>query len=286
MRQGLKILGILCLCLSVPSQPVRAAGLLSGPDATFNMEMFLLGTIGTSILAYAIYKNSPAQRTRGYQEDLGPGEWYFGGYVGYSYLPPNDWKFTENLTSNLLGPVAKNITFQPGVLGGIKFGRFFDSLPWFGIEVETNFSRNIIRGKQGRPFPPQPSLPTPVLDGPDYFMVWDLQNSFMFRYGFLKDKEVTFGRLQPYIGIGPGFEVVYGKFDSQKNFAIEALAGVKYMVTQKVGLFLEYKFSYQFAIEYQDVITSNGNTYTFTQDLPHHRFVAGVSYHFRNLFGN
>ena len=286
MRQGLIILVILCLCLSVPSRPVSAAGLLSGPDAAFNIQMFILGTIGTSLLAYAIYKNSPAQRTWGYQEELGPGEWYLGGFAGYSYLPPNDWKFTQNDTSNLLGPVAKNITFQPGAVAGIKFGRYFDSIPWFGIEVETNFSRNIIRGNQGSAFPPQPSLPTPVLGGPDYFMIWDIQHTFMFRYGFLKDKEVTFGRLQPYIGIGPGYEIVYGKFDSQKNIAIEAMAGVNYMVNSKIGLFLEYKFSYQFAIEYQDVRISNGTAYTFTQDLPHHRFVVGVAYHFKKLFGN
>jgi opacity protein-like surface antigen len=263
-------------------------GFFTGPDKTFNLATCIYGTIGFSTIAYYMYKNSDAQRAKGYPEELGPGEWYFGGYMGVSYLPPTDWKFTQNETSNLLGPVAKNVVYQPGVLGGVKFGRYLDCVPWFGIEVETNFSRNSIRGNQGRISPPQPSLPANAIAGADWFMIWAMQSNFLFRYGILKDKEVPFGRLQPYVGIGPGFEIVYGHYDSTKNLAMEALAGLRYMFTEKVGVFLEYKFSYQFAIEYQDMPTGSksGPNFTFTTDLPHHRFVLGVSYHFKNLFGN
>jgi opacity protein-like surface antigen len=118
-------------------------------------------------------------------------------------------------------------------------------------------------------------------------MIWATQTNLLARYGFLQDKEVTFGRLQPYVGIGPGFEVIYGRYDSAKNFALETMAGVRYMLTQKVAAFGEYKFSYQFAVEYQDVLAAKyGNSGTLTFDVPHHRFVLGVSYHFKNLWGN
>jgi opacity protein-like surface antigen len=205
--------------------------------------------------------------------------------LGYSYLPPMDWKIAPNGTSDELGPSAK-MFYRPGVQGGLKFGRYFDCLPWFGVEGETNLSRNIIPGP-GKISPSLPGLPSRVLSGKDYFLVWAMQVSLLARYGFLKDKEVTFGRLQPYIGIGPGWEVVYGTFDSTKNFAIEALGGVRYMFNEKVSIFLEYKYSYQYKIEYQDV-HFNGDTpdRTFIFNFPHHRFVLGVSYHFKNLWGN
>lgn len=286
MRQGLVILLIIVFLGSLGAcQPALAA---SG-DTTFNLFMGPMSAIALCATAYFVYKNSPAERARGYPENLGPGEWYLAGYSGVSYLPPTDWKFTNNNSQKALtGPIAENISYQPGVLGGIKFGRYLDSIPWFGIESEMSVSRNNIRGNQGRISPPPPDLPTDLLKGSDSFIIWAIQTNFLARYGFFKDKEVSFGRLQPYIGIGPGFEVVYGRYDAAKNFAIEALAGVRYMFTEKIGLFFEYKYSYQFSIEYEDVPSNNksGKDYTFTFDLPHHRFVLGVSYHFKNLFGN
>jgi opacity protein-like surface antigen len=277
--------------LSGASQPALAGGkngFFTGPNKTFNMLTCLYGTLGFSLLAYYMYKHSPAQRAKGYPEELGPGEWYVAGYMGLSYLPPTDWKFTQNNTSNLLGPVAKGIHYQLGPVGGIKFGRYLDRYPWLGIEFETRFARNVIRANQGLISPPQPGFPPYLLKGSDWFDTWALQSNLLVRHGFLKDKEVTFGRLQPYIGIGPGFEIEYGRYDSAKNFAIEALAGIKYMVTKKIGLFFEYKFSYQFAIEYQNVpsINKSGQDLTYTFDLPHHLFVVGVAYHFKNLYAD
>jgi opacity protein-like surface antigen len=174
------------------------------------------------------------------------------------------------------------------VQAGLKFGRYFDSLPWFGIEGETNFSRNNIRGNRGQITPPPPEGPNTLFVGSDWFMIWTMQTNLLARYGFLKDKEVTFGRLQPYIGVGPGFVVVYATHDSAKNLALETLAGIKYMFSEKIGLFLEYKFSYQFAVEYQDLPAGKQvpATSSWSFDLPHHRFVLGISYHFKNLYGN
>ncbi len=118
-------------------------------------------------------------------------------------------------------------------------------------------------------------------------MIWDMQCNLLARYGFLPDKEVPFGRLQPYVGVGPGFEVIYGKTDSAKMFAIEALSGIRYMCTQNIGVFFEYKFSYQFKVEYEQVwIAKQHQEVTMMFDVPHHRIVFGVSYHFKNLYGN
>jgi opacity protein-like surface antigen len=284
---------MLFVCLAVTCQPARADnGILGGSNQLFLIATCINGTIGLASLAYYVYKNSPAQRAVGYPEELGQGEWYVGGYTGFSYLPANDWKFADNYPGPYGGRTAKNIQYQPGVLGGIKFGRFFDACPWFGVEFETNFSRNNLHGNQGRISPPVPGGPVNLLGGPDYFMIWAQQSNLIARYGFLKDKEITFGRLQPYVGLGPGFEIIYFEKDSATNVAIETLAGLRYMCTPKIAFFCEYKFSYQFNVDYEHAVVgkssqggmNSGGTLSF--DVPHHRFVIGVSYHFKNLWGN
>jgi len=257
-----------------------------------NIAGWSVGFLALSTVAHYLYKNSPAERAKGYEEKLGLGEWYLGAYSGVSYLPAADWKISQDFGPPFQSRTVKNVVYQPGILGGIKFGRYFDSLPWFGVEVETNFSRHNIHGNQGQISPPVPGGPTNALGGADWFMIWDTQFSLLARYGFLQDKEIPFGRLQPYVGIGPGFELVYARKDSAKNFAIEAQAGVRYMCTQKIGIFIEYKFSYQFDVEYQNFLITKesainppiGGTMTF--NVPDHRFVVGVSYHFKNLYGN
>jgi opacity protein-like surface antigen len=291
----LAVLIIFVTCLGVwgTDRPADAAfnpGEMFRPEnRAFTIAMWSLGSIGFSTLAYYLYKNSPAQRAQGYPEELGPGEWYVGGYTGFSFLPPADWKFDAKFSPPYAGRTAQNVTYDPGILGGIKFGRFFDKYPWLGVELDTNFSRNNVPRNSGKVTPPVPGGPAYLLENPDWFMIWATQVDLIVRYGFLQDKEVNFGRLQPYVGIGPGFEIIYAKHDSAKNFAFETMAGVRYLCTSKIALFFEYKFGYQFQVEYQNVTVSKSGQEgagTLRMDVPHHRFVVGVSYHFKNLWGN
>ena len=71
-------------------------GFLTGPDRIFWITTFASSTISAAAIAYYAYKNSPAQRAKGYPEELGPGEWYLALYTGLSYLPSADWKFANN----------------------------------------------------------------------------------------------------------------------------------------------------------------------------------------------
>jgi len=285
MRHGLLIL-IIIISLALFSKPTPA---LAGfhPQLDFiNMLAWPLAFTSLSVAAHYMYKNSPAERSKGYAQDLGLGEWYFGGYLGLSYLPSSDWGFLR-VPPPYQGHTAKNIVYQPGPQVGLKFGRFFDALPWFGVEAEWSFSRNAHRAQNITITPPLANGTNSFHYTTDWFMDWAMQVNMLARYGLLKNKEIPIGRLQPYIGLGPGFEVVYGKTDSFKNFAIETLAGIRYMCTKNLAIFCEYKFSYQFKVEYEDVsIDNRPTTGGFTFDFPHHRFVVGVSYHFKNLFGN
>lgn len=287
---------ILTLACGAPKPALAAFNpTLKGKEGFINLAGWSLGAAALAWTVRYMHQNSPAARSAGYPRELGPGEWFFGLYFGYSDIPTLDWKFTLNGTQNLTGVVAKDIRYKPGVGGGLKFGRYFDWAPWFGMELETRFSRNNIPDKQGTIAPTQPFQPSPVLREPDWCMIWAIQVNLLARYGFLKDKEVTFGRLQPYVGLGTGFNINYGRYDSTKNLALETLGGLKYMVNKTVGVFVEYRFTYQFALEYQDVPVFNTlpnypvnalpANYTFTYDQPHHMVVMGVAFHFKNLYG-
>ncbi|MBW2135078.1 MAG: hypothetical protein JRG72_07595 [Deltaproteobacteria bacterium] len=222
-------------------------------DRILQLSVPVIGIIGTSAIAYYLWKNSPAQRAKGYRENLGPGEYYLAAYTGLSYLPEADWHFYRRFSSPLKGRTAQNVSYDPNIIGGLKFGHYFDSLPWLGMELEMNFSRHAIRKQEVSISPSLPGGPN-KLTLPSYrIYFWALQYNILARYGFLQDKEVPFGRLQPYVGIGHAFEVLYGTTDSAKNFAIAAQAGLRYMLTNKIAVFWEYKFSQQFAVEIEKV---------------------------------
>jgi outer membrane protein W len=73
----------------------------------------------------------------------------------------------------------------------------------------------------------------------------------MRRYGFLPDKEVAFGRLQPYIGIGPTIVFTktslnigpdYQSTEGDYGFMVET--GLRYMVRKNFSINAELKYRY------------------------------------------
>jgi hypothetical protein len=47
--------------------------------------------------------------------------------------------------------------------------------------------------------------------------------------------------LQPYAGIGPVLQVIYGRLASAKELAMDVEAGVRYLMLKNVSAFLAYK---------------------------------------------
>jgi len=227
--------------------------------------------------SYLLYKQRFSQPpdAKGRMGYKGPGEFFVGGFFGGSFVPGTDW--TYKIAG--LNPTARNMVIDPGVTGGIKLGYFLDSCPYFGFEAEGSI------GGQSQPSQTV-SLNPPVagfVNGrvpSQSLLVWTMAFHLVGRYGFMPDQEVPFGRLQPYVGIGPGLVMLYAEADSAKNFGLEVEAGLRYMFTKHLGGFLEYKFSKQWAVELESQRLNNLPASTAEFDFSRHQVVAGVSYHF------
>ena len=113
--------------------------------------------------------------------------------------------------------------------------------------------------------------------------------SFLFkaRYGFFPDSEVPFGRLQPYIMVGPGilFSSVRGSFYNFRPFTASSVdvalvteAGIRWMALKNVSLDAGFRFrwaepNYSASINGYPANDIKTNLYLFTA-------MFRVSYHF------
>jgi opacity protein-like surface antigen len=259
--------------------PVFAAG----GDTKLAIGASILGVIGTSAIAYGMWRNRPSQQGKK-EPGLFPGEFYVGGYLGGSLVQSADLKYEGSILPAGGGTVSTSRQkFDPAVVAGLKLGYFLKSIPYLGFEAETNFANNYVRRQQVSLSRPIQGSTTAFLPNDDW-VTWTMALHIVGRYGFLRDQEVPFGRLQPYVGIGPGLVVIYDEVDAAKNFSLDVMAGVRYMLLKNVSAFVEYKFSHQWDVEleYHQINPVGGTDQrgTATFDYTTHRIVLGVAYHF------
>ncbi len=208
--------------------------------------------------------------------------------------------------------------FDPAVVGGLKVGTWFvkegflgwdaycDWMKYFGFYVDFSFHRLNFRNQSGG---------TIAFDG-DEDLIAPRNNifssngtaatlAFMFagRYGFLPDSDVPFGRLQPYLAVGPAilfasqrpkitfqeaedpdFSVAKMGSKSVAAICLAAEAGVRWMCLKNVSVDLSFKYRYaQPSFDYTvldprgdgvpDRATLNPTLHLFSGQL-------GVAYHF------
>jgi opacity protein-like surface antigen len=247
----------------------------------------ILGLLATPLIGYGVYENLPSRRGK---ERLLNGEFYAGGYLGAAFTPGQDLSYSDGFSLN---PGGAPITYQgaatlfgnkfnTSLTGGLKFGYFTHTVPYLGWEVESSVNNSYVNRQTLSASRPINGYGVGTVPN-NFWVNWTTGLHIVGRYGFLQDKEVPFGRLQPYVGIGPAFTVLYEEVDSAKNFGLDVMAGVRYMFTKNIGAFLEYKFNHQWAVEIEshpfylpDGTEGRG---TATLDFTTHKVVAGVAYH-------
>ena len=218
-----------------------------------------------------------------------PGEVYVGGFGGYT-LGHN----FNNLDGSLAaGSTSPGIDLKNSGIYGAKMGYFFPNhLNWLGVEVEgfntsphlkqsaigpgehlrvTTAAVNVIaRGKFacGPRSDSGVSRRTTTETGTD-------------RYG--RDYRAdTFCPLQPYVGVGLGvfFARANGGLGSRSDSdnavpGLNALAGVRYFLTEHVAVFGEYKYN-RASFNFDDL----GPGTTLKGDYSVSHIVGGLSFHF------
>jgi len=269
-------------------QPVEAASQGATATAIASWTGVALGIAAAGYLAWIM---RPANRPVDWSVQ-GPGGFYVSPYTGGSFIPTMDWRYQPDSQAPLPYAVtAKNIGLSPSIVAGLKVGYFFHKFPYIGMEGEFNFSRNNAYQQTVSIRPPLPPdnriagdkarFPSQGID------IWTLALHIIARYGFIKDEEVPFGRLQPYVGIGPGFTVIYGEVDSAKNFGIDALVGLRFMLRRNLSIFTEFKVNHQFAVELEhQKLKQLSGVGPFEQrgfatfDFSMYQAIIGVSVHF------
>jgi opacity protein-like surface antigen len=186
-------------------------------------------------------------------------EAFFDLRTGASFTDEGDVEI-----STFVGSVDFSSEFEDSVTVGGRAGYWFESLPWLGLAVDASY------------FAPDTEDAGFELD------VIPVSPLLMLRAPLASDEEYPHGRFQPFVGIGPGIFITLvdadgGYSDEPADVGLDLHAGLRFLLSRSVGLFVQYRFtSYQ--VEASDDIL--GVSVDTDIDLDTHHVAGGVGFSF------
>ncbi len=250
-------------------------------------------------------------------------EMYVEGYLGGTAASNVGQAFSTHEAVPINGIAAEDShlhfsgTPEATVLGGLKLGTWFvkggfagysgypDWMKYFGFYTDFSFQRLEVNGPiSGTSFRLPPFAGLALSNAGQFTSQGSIATwAFMFaaRYGFYPDAQVPFGRLQPYVAVGPAvmfssmspkFSTTYvnggatdltssGGSQGATNIALAVDAGLRIMVLKNVSVDLSFKYRYA-----QPSYTFNGIDFgiptSFKLEPVYQLFSGqlGVAYHF------
>lgn len=247
-------------------------------------------------------------------------EMYVEGYIGGTQAANMGNDFDVNF-SGILGPFITEKwkptgKSDPAVIGGLKIGTWFvkegflgynypDWMKYLGFYLDFSYHRLDMRSQNVKYDTfflglNQGTAPSKIQSEG---AVATLAFMFAARYGFLPDSEVPFGRLQPYLAVGPA--VMFASMEPKTSYVnntanvsgvnsfgsrstaticLAAEAGLRWMALKNVSLDLSFKYRYAaptFSFTGQDFSPAYGQD-SFTFSPTYHLFSGqlGAAYHF------
>jgi hypothetical protein len=129
------------------------------------------------------------------------------------------------------------VSFDTEGMGGGRLGYWLEGLSWLGVAADVSYFAPAGQGS---------SIETRL-------EVIPISPLVMFRLPLLGSTEFPKGRLQPYVGIGPGFFMTSVKVDVpglgeessdwQFEVGVDTRAGITFMITPGFGTFVEGRYT-------------------------------------------
>ncbi|MCX5893014.1 MAG: hypothetical protein NTW80_08605, partial [Deltaproteobacteria bacterium] len=212
---------------------------------------------------------------------------------------------------SISGTTNRSLSTAPSVLGGLKLGTWFvptgtlgysypDWMKYFGFYTDFSYQRLDAR-RQVVARLPAGFVGNIEIESEGSVATWDFM--FAARYGFLQDSEVPFGRLQPYVAVGPA--VMFSSRDAKlsapginmannvnvlsgwglgntgsTNIALAAEAGIRYMCLKNVSVDISFKYRYANPSFNYNNISGSGVSLDLQPTYNLFSGQVGVAYHF------
>ena len=229
---------------------------------------------------------TPSEETRIERKLVRPSETYLAGFGGYTF----GGKFSDIESTGLLpGANLGDRDLADSGVYGAKLGHFFgDRFNWLGVEMEAfNTTPNV--EQQG--LVPGSHLRVTTLafnligraqfacetrtDRTEKRTERDAKTNRFINYELRYERE--FCRLQPYAGVGLGVFFAHLKNGTHMSDdavpGLNALAGVRYFINERIALFGEYKYNWA-AFEFENGPAGVKGDYRVNH------VVGGLSFHF------
>jgi hypothetical protein len=158
-------------------------------------------------------------------------EWFIDGYGGASVTQDADVTIRNGIT------VDDQVEFDTEAMGGGRLGYWFESLRWLGVAADASYFAPAGEGAAAQ----------------TRLEVVPLTPLVMFRLPLLASPPFPAGRLQPYVGAGPGFFLTSVEVEApgigeentdwQVEVGADARAGITFMITPAIGTFVEGRYT-------------------------------------------
>lgn len=207
-------------------------------------------------------------------------ETYVAGQAGYTlaHAATHVEVIDPGLGAIPPGTTASNLRLNDSLLYGMKVGRYLDSIPWLGVELESFITKPHIPSQHVTyDIPGTGSVAVDEPGATNRLIV--VAPNLVARY--------RVGDVEPYLGVGPGVFILHQKqgastssspfSQSSTRVGLNTQVGVRYRMTERVSVFGEWKFNYvRYHLSGQADVPSFGMNAT----IQLHHFVFGIGYHF------